>query len=1604
MNPLKTLLISLSVVVWSFFGATAYAQEVTGLNLINADSDNVIGPLVDGAELNLATLPTRNLSIQALAAGVGSVRFGLDGNPNFQTETSAPYALNGDSGGDYAPWTPTIGAHTVTATAFSGAGGSGTAGTPFVINFTVIDDDEVIDPPLPMDGVYLEDNGLVVMDVESQLAESPWSLETSIPGFLGSGYFIGGADFFNQPGNGTVTYQFRVNTSGRYQLAWRSRISVDGESTEYNDSWARITNNAGNPVSPVSNSNTITQDWYKVYLNTESAWTWDASNTDNNPRSLSWNLTANTEYSVQISVRSDGHALDRIVLWDHARHNLANKTTGKGSNNSALDALPLSSLAGGISESAVLQTTAPGIYGDLMRWHRVTVAFEGPTTSENAATNPFLDYRLNVNFTHSVSGNTFTVPGYYAADGQSGETSATGGKIWRVHFAPPETGVWNYSAQFRQGTEVAVSDDAAPGIAAALNGETNGEVSGSFVIAETDKVAPDNRARGELDYIGERYLRFAGTGEYFLKQGADAPENLLAYEDFDGNFKSDGTQDNRIKSYAPHAGDWKVGDPSWQNGKGTELIGAITYLADKGMNVFSFLTMNIAGDDENVFPYVNSNDRTRIDVSRMDQWEVIFRHGKTRGMYLHFKTQETENELLLDGGALGVQRKLYYRELIARFSHNLVLNWNLGEESSDQTTAQRKEMAQYFHDHDPYGHHIVIHTYPNEKNLIYTPLLGNDSKLTGASIQTSRSDFADVHKDVLEWVKKSGDSGKNWVVAVDESGGAQDALLPDADDADHDIPRHEALWGTLLAGGAGNEYYFGYARAESDLTLEDFRSRDLWWDQCRHALQFFSDHSVPFWEMTNANQLIGNGSNASGSAYCFAKEGSTYVVYLPDVEEKDLDLSGQTGNFTVQWFNPRAGGELQVGSVTSVSGGSEVSIGLPPAGGNAADDWVALVRSKGKLLFIRGADRSGGFFEATNDTQRTEQLADINNNATTGGNHGWGELKTLLETEGYELTQFAEPIEAGAASTGPTTGAPLNLAALDLSQYAAIVFGSNNAVYSGAQIDALESYIREGGSAVFISDANFGSDWCDAPNSDQQFLDRFGLVMNQDQGEYTVDRAQGEFIIPDHPIFAGVDTFMGEGVSPGFIPTTTPPAGVVITRLAAASGATRNNDGTPGVNLCQGSSRQTTSQDGSLIVASVDSGRVAIHFDRNTFFNKNGAGTDITEHDNTRYARNLFNWLASRDDLSTDRVTAVISASPTTGEAPLDVAFNGSASNSTRGPITSYEWDFEDDGVFDATGATVTRSFTGGTFTTRLRVSDGTDTAETTIQISAQTQESFGNNGFPWSVPGLIEAENFDVGGSLAYFDTTSENIGGEYRPDEAVDIEPADDDGGGFNIGYTDPGEWLEYTVSVAETATYTLDIRVAGRDAGGAVRLFADGVDKTGLIEFEATGDWQDYQTVTSEEFTLTAGTHVIRLLVVVSNFNLNWLRLNAVGIDFNQFIAGFPTLTGDDALASADPDGDGMENIVEQWLGLDPTQPDINSDRLPKLTLGASPGLSFTYDGRVVGGTLELWTAENLANWTKIDLEPQWINPNGDLREVVVPVELIENKRFWHLRIEP
>ncbi|MFO0950252.1 MAG: hypothetical protein U0835_03695 [Isosphaeraceae bacterium] len=448
-----------------------------------------------------------------------------------------------------------------------------------------------------------------------------------------------------------------------------------------------------------------------------------------------------------------------------------------------------------------------------------------------------------------------------------------------------------------------------------------GQAGGTFTVAASDKVDPDSRAKGLLRDVKGRYFVFAGTNQPYLKGGADSPENLLAFADFDGT--------KPTHKYEPHARDWKPGDPTWRGGKGKNLVGALNYLGGKGVNCIYFLAMNVKGDGKDVWPWTAADARDRYDVSKLDQWDLVFDHMDRLGIMLHVVHQEQENDQLLDGGELGPTRRLYYRELIARFAHHPALVWNLGEENTN-TTAQLKGFARYIRDLDPYNHPIVVHTFPSQYEKVYGPLLG-DPFISGASLQVGN--MKNCTGVTATWLKRSAEAGRPWAAFMDEIGPARVGVKPDSADPDHDDVRRYALWSPLMAGGSGAEWLFGYDYPGTDIDLEDFRSRDRMWDQTRWAVEFFNQY-VPVRETEARPELVG-----AGGASCLAKPGSVYAVYLPAGGTSTLKIDAS--RYEVLWYNPRAGGALQKGPVTTIEGPGSPSLGAPSDPGR---DWAVLVR------------------------------------------------------------------------------------------------------------------------------------------------------------------------------------------------------------------------------------------------------------------------------------------------------------------------------------------------------------------------------------------------------------------------------------------------------------------------------------------------------------------------------------------------------------------------------------------------------------------------------------------------------------------------------------
>lgn len=143
------------------------------------------------------------------------------------------------------------------------------------------------------------------------------------------------------------------------------------------------------------------------------------------------------------------------------------------------------------------------------------------------------------------------------------------------------------------------------------------------------------------------------------------------------------------------------------------------------------------------------------------------------------------------------------------------------------------------------------------------------------------------------------------------------------------------------------------------------------------------------------------------------------------------------------------------------------------------------------------------------------------------------------------------------------------------------------------------------------------------------------------------------------------------------------------------------------------------------------------------------------------------------------------------------------------------------------------------------------------------------------SLPGTIEAENFDKGGEgITFHDSDPENMGGaEYRSDNdiAVDIEECN---GGYAVSWLSSGEWIEYTVNVTKAGKYTYEAFVSsGLDNPGGFRISLVGKDgsftKLADVSVPSTGDWATYKPVTGDLLQgLEVGSQILRITLTGSS----------------------------------------------------------------------------------------------------------------------------------------
>ena len=343
--------------------------------------------------------------------------------------------------------------------------------------------------------------------------------------------------------------------------------------------------------------------------------------------------------------------------------------------------------------------------------------------------------------------------------------------------------------------------------------------------------------------------------------------------------------------------------------------------------------MNLGGDGQDTYPFVNAENtrynKTHYDISKLHQWNIILNHAQNSSVALNIVLSETEraNETWLDNGELGVERKLFFRELIARFGYLLAVKWNLGEEN-DFPLVELHKHADFIRALDWSQKPIAVHTHINQF-FRYGELVG-DARFSATSIQYD-PEFAGQF--VEQWRANSTAAGRPWILDMDENtnGLGSDGVGE---------RRKQILYDVFFSGG-NIEWYFGSQALPlgGDTTAENFRLRETMWQQMRYA-RLMMQQELPFWRMQPADNLVSGDSRDYGGAEVFALSGEVYAVYLPKTNGAEtIDISNVDSLFRQRWFNPRTGVMSEGRNNLASSGG--LSLGAPPS--ELGEDWVTLI-------------------------------------------------------------------------------------------------------------------------------------------------------------------------------------------------------------------------------------------------------------------------------------------------------------------------------------------------------------------------------------------------------------------------------------------------------------------------------------------------------------------------------------------------------------------------------------------------------------------------------------------------------------------------------------
>lgn len=177
-------------------------------------------------------------------------------------------------------------------------------------------------------------------------------------------------------------------------------------------------------------------------------------------------------------------------------------------------------------------------------------------------------------------------------------------------------------------------------------------------------------------------------------------------------------------------------------------------------------------------------------------------------------------------------------------------------------------------------------------------------------------------------------------------------------------------------------------------------------------------------------------------------------------------------------------------------------------------------------------------------------------------------------------------------------------------------------------------------------------------------------------------------------------------------------------------------------------------------------------------------------------------------------------------------------------------------------------------------------------------------------IPGIVEMEDYDKGGQgVSYYDLDKENKGELYRNDRVDVVESPT----GYAIGYTQKGEWLEYTVDVESDGDYIVEASMAHGDSDPKILLSVDG-DSACALSCKGQGDWDTY-AMAKGSIKLSEGTHVLRVEIATSYSNIDFIKFSKdIPDSYDNALAEEITVTPNPATEYVEIKG---KNIIQTEL---------------------------------------------------------------------------------------